>query len=47
MVTFSAKGTSISMAEVLIPGLHKPNTMITHQSLDPREFHPREPAAAL
>jgi hypothetical protein len=46
-VTFSAKGTSISMAEVLVPALHKLNTMIAHQSFDPREFYARKPATAL
>jgi hypothetical protein len=35
------------MAEVLIPGLPKFNTMITHRPLDPSEFYARKPAAAL
>ncbi len=37
-LTFSAKGTSISMAEVLIPGLHKLNLVITHKFLNPRNL---------
>jgi hypothetical protein len=44
-VRFSAKGTSISTAEVLIPCLHKRNTMIAHPSFDPRKFQARKPAA--
>ena len=46
-VMFSANGTSISTAEVLIPGLHKLNKMIAYQSFDPREFYARIPATAL
>ncbi len=45
--TSSAKGTSMSMAEVLIPGLPKFITMITRKLLDPSEFYARKSAAAL
>ena len=36
-----------SMAEVLIPGLHKLDSVITYQLLNPRDLDARKPATAL
>jgi hypothetical protein len=35
------------MAEVLIPGLHKLDSVITHQLLNPRDLDAQKPATAL
>lgn len=45
--TSSAKGTSISIAEILIPSLHELNLTITNQSLNPGDFCPRKSTTAL
>ena len=37
--TFSTKGISISIAEVLIPRLHKNHSAISHQSLNSRDLN--------
>ena len=46
-VTSWAKGTAISMAEVRIPSLHKPDLMFTNQRLDASDFYPRKSTTAL
>jgi hypothetical protein len=46
-VTLSANGTANSTVEVLIPDLHKFDSMIVHQLYNPCNFDARKPTTAL